>query len=931
MSTSDAHVSQSLAAQFAISDHLSAHNGQGSRLSFEERQSESVSSDRANDPLHTAKGVYITVHGHFYQPPRENPYLDAIERQPSAAPFHDWNERIHFECYRPNAFARILNDRGEVIGIVNNFEFLSFNIGPTLMSWLERYDIETYQRILDADRKSCERLNGHGNAIAQVYNHIIMPLANERDKLTQIRWGKADFRSRFGRDPEGMWLAETAVDYATLEALVAEGIKFIVLAPSQALRCRPLPTTNHPNPTWIEVGGSQIDPTRPYRCYLKSQESVAREWELAARDQGLGEHSELNTPPHQQPTINNYIDIFFYDGPISRDMGFDDNALSSSYHFASRLGQAIRGDHRPSQLIAVATDGETFGHHKGGTEKCLAYSFTHEFPSRGWTVTNFAHYLSINPPDWEVELKPVTAWSCAHGVDRWQDDCGCGGGGQWHQKWRRPLRDALDWLRDQLIKVYEEAGRKLFCDPWQARDEYIQVIRDRSLANVTAFLARHQSHKLCSAEQIDALRLLEMQRHALLMYTSCGWFFEELSRPEGVQILRYAARALELAGDVTGIQLEKEFVRRLGLAPSNIDCFKHGAEVYRQLVKSAQITLKQVAAHYAISSLFTSFAREQQIYCYTAHQLDYQMQRMGALTLAVGQLHLTSEITRESANLVFAVLHLGGWDFHCCIQPFSGRQDYSLVKDCLFEALQQASAAQTIMAMNQMFGNQFYSLQSLFAEERHRIMRLLTQETLTRLDQLYTQVYRDNYGVLMAFHRDELAVPQELQVAAEVALSHRALLSIRALEQESSDWFSEGSQMGLNHLGELEAIAIEATHLRCKFNLPEAKQILERLIVRSLWQLLHNFNPNTCETDLQRLERLIDLGQQMNLGLSLAQAQELYCHCLNQWIVPKCLNPSRTPGAESSPETKSPIKPHHLRLLLQLGQKLSMDVDGFIL
>ncbi|HEY9659721.1 MAG TPA: hypothetical protein V6C65_14790, partial [Allocoleopsis sp.] len=398
------------------------------------------------DPLKTATGVYVTLHGHFYQPPRENPYLNVIERQPSAAPLHDWNERIHYECYRPNAFARVLNDREQVIGIVNNFEYLSFNIGPTLMSWLERHDVEVYQRILAADRKSCERLNGHGNAIAQVYNHIIMPLANERDKYTQIRWGKADFRSRFGRDPEGMWLAETAVDYATLEALVAEGIKFIVLAPSQAQRCRPIPTAEHPHPDWLEVGGSQIDPIQPYRCYLRRSQAAgfnaSLEDQIATNGSEEG-HNDATTPDFP------YIDIFFYDGPISRDMGFND-VLSSSGHLAGRIGQAIRGDHRPAQLIAAATDGETFGHHKGGTEKALAYAFTTEFPQRGWTVTNFAHYLSLNPPTWEVELKPVTAWSCSHGVDRWQADCGCGGGGGWHQQWRKPLRDSLDWLRDQL-------------------------------------------------------------------------------------------------------------------------------------------------------------------------------------------------------------------------------------------------------------------------------------------------------------------------------------------------------------------------------------------------------------------------------------------------------------------------------------------------
>ena len=813
------------------------------------------------NPLDQAIGVYVTVHGHFYQPPRENPYLDAIERQPSAAPFHNWNERIHHECYRPNAFARVLDDRGDIVKIVNNYEYLSFNIGPTLMSWIERYDVEVYQRILEADRKSCARLNGHGNAIAQAYNHMILPLANQRDKQTQIRWGKADFRSHFGRDPEGMWLAETAVDEATVEALIAEGIKFIILAPSQAQRCRPLVTSETSDLSWSEVGGGQIDTTRPYRCFLREGHDRA------------SDACSLESDPVP------YLDIFFYDGPISRDMGFD-SALSSSHNLASRLGQAVRGDHRPAQLIAVATDGETFGHHKSGTEKCLAYAFDEEFSHRGWTVTNFAHYLSLTLPTWEVELKPVTAWSCAHGVDRWQDDCGCGGGGLWNQQWRRPLRDALDWLRDQLIKVYEDAGKKFFRDPWLARDESVQIVRDRTSTHVSGFLAQHQTHKLTSAERTDALRLLEMQRHAMLMYTSCGWFFEELSRPEGTQILRYASRALELAGDVAGVQLQKGFVKRLALAPSNVDFFKNGAEVYRQLVVSAQISFEQVASHYAISSLFTSYSTEERVYCYEAHRLDYQQQRMGSLTLAIGQLQLTSEITRETSHLVFAVLHLGGWDFHCCIQPFVGRRDYASIKETLMGSLKQGSAAQIILAMSQIFGNQSYSLQTLFAEERHRIMQLLTQETLTRLDQLYTQVYRDNYGVLMAFHRDELPVPHELQVAAEIALSHRLLLALRSLEQETSDSASDRLDVSFNHLHELEAIATEANHLHCDLTAIEAKQILERFIQRSLWQLLYGFNSETVDREVQRLERLLDLGQQLRLDLNLAQAQELYLHWL---------------------------------------------------
>ncbi|MEH1835664.1 MAG: DUF3536 domain-containing protein [Nostoc sp.] len=882
---------------------------------------------KETDPLRKANGVYVTVHGHFYQPPRENPYLDAIERQPSAAPFHDWNERIHWECYRPNAFARVLNDRGEVVGIVNNYEYFSFNIGATLMSWLERYDVEVYQRILEADAKSSQRLHGHGNAIAQVYNHIIMPLANERDKYTQIRWGKEDFRSRFGRDPEGMWLAETAVDYATLEALVAEGIRFIILAPSQALRCRPLPTQDHPNPEWIEVGGSQIDSTRPYRCYLKPTLGSSFS-PLSAM--GYAPLEAIATSPKESGTEElPYIDIFFYDGPISRDMGFSDVVYNST-HFAGRIGSAVRGDHRPAQLISVATDGETFGHHKKGTEKTLAYAFTKEFPQQGWTVTNFAHYLSLNSPSWEVELKSVTAWSCAHGVGRWEDDCGCGGEGSiWHQKWRRPLRNALNWLRDQLTEVYAEHGRQLFRDPWQARDEYIQVMRDRSAGNVNRFLARHQTHKLTAAEQVDALRLLEMQRHALLMFTSCGWFFEEISRPEGTQILRYAARALELAGEVAGVQLEKGFVKRLGLAPSNVDDFKHGAEIYRQLVLTAQLGFKQVAAHYAITSLFSnqklietrnSLPRKdatdkqsqryhKKVYCYAANELDYQLQRMGSLTLAVGNLKLVSEITWESEHLVFAVLHLGGWDFHCCIQQFTGRRDYSQLKEKLFGALQQASAAHTILVMTQLFGEEAFNLQNLFAEERHRIMRLLSQETLTRLGQLYTQAYRDNYGVLMAFHRDEIAVPQELQVAADIALGHRCLMTLRWLEQDIAD-----PQKSWNHILELEAIATEAKHLRCRLNIPDGKQMLEQLIARSLWQLLYDAN-DSFNAEIQLLERLIDVGDQLNIDISLQRSQELYFSCLHSQIAPVCVTNLENEGDNQCLQ------------LLKLGKKLAVDVS----
>ena len=823
----------------------------------------------------TDSGIYITIHGHFYQPPRENPYLNAIERQESAAPFHDWNARIHNECYRPNAFSRIERRDGKIVKIVNNYEYMSFNIGPTLLSWIEVHDRNTYQAILDADKRSADRLNGHGNAIAQVYNHIIMPLANWRDKLTQIRWGKADFKERFGREPEGMWLAETAVDYETLEALVLEGIKFIVLAPSQAQRCRPLPTKDNANPAWQEVGGAQIDPTRPYRCHLRRHNTSSS---------NVSELGQFHLPANTDA----YIDVFFYDGPISRDMGFGD-LLGSSSNFAKRLNQAVRNDQRSQQIVSVATDGETFGHHKHFTEKTLSYAFVEEFPQRGWTVTNYAHYLSLFPPTGEAELKSVTAWSCAHGVDRWQGGCTCGGEGSGYQLvWRKPLRDSLNWLRDRLATVYVDIGRKYFNDPWEARDRYIEVLQYSLRDDVAEhspvlakFFEQQCGNKVTSsAQKIDALRLLEMQRHALLMFTSCGWFFEELSRPETVQILRYAARAIELAADVAGVLLEDEFIQRLGKAPSNIPSIKEGESLYRQQVITNRITLGQVAAQYALSSTLGNYGRSQQIYCYQIQQQDYQLQRIGSMSLAIGQINLVSRITQESVNYIFAVLHLGGDDFHCCIQNFTGRREYEEIKATLFKVLKQANTAEVILAMANNFSGEQFNLHHLFAEERHRILRLLADETLTRLDQLYEQVYRDNYGILISFRRDDLPVPPELQVAADIVLNNRLTEELQRLETGAS----------LPNVA-LDAVAIEAINLGCKFTHAEDAKILESYILNQIQLLsqLENIDERSLFNYLNQIEQSLAIALRLNLKLNLNLSQEAFLRYLSERVAPKCL------------------------------------------
>ncbi|HEY9828565.1 MAG TPA: DUF3536 domain-containing protein [Stenomitos sp.] len=901
--------------QFNIAESSGASSAQDHSVPFNWH---SPSEHPTPHPLSTPRdrGVYVALHGHFYQPPRENPYLGAIERQSSAEPFHNWNERICYECYRPNAFARILNEAGEVIEVVNNFEYLSFNIGPTLMRWLEQYDTEVYQRILEADRKSCLRLNGHGNAIAQVYNHIILPLANREDKITQIRWGKRDFQARFGRDPQGMWLAEAAVDYPTLEVLIAEGIRFIILAPSQVERCRPIPPETDPEGLdypWQGVGGGQIDPTQPYRCFLP----------------GGNRNSD-------------FIDVFVYDGPISRDIGFED-ILSSSERLASRLAQAVRHDRESSQLIAIATDGETFGHHKRSTEKALAYGFRYAMPQRGWVITNFSHFLSLHPPTWEVELKPVTAWSCAHGVDRWQDDCGCGGGDVWHQQWRRPLRDALDWLRDQLIEIYVELGSLLFQDPWAARNDYGQVVvakttRESSQATdivaiQNAFLTCHQRHLLSEPEQVNALRLLEMQHNALLMYTSCGWFFEEISRPEGVQILRYAAKAITLAKEIAEIDLEAEFIARLALAPSNVEQFKTGAQVYTQLVLPSQVTLHQVVAHYAMSSLFRPYAEHHTAYCYQAHQLDYETHRMGNLTLAVGQLQITVEDTRETVPIIFAVLHMGGWDFHCVIQKFTGRPYYTALKKVLFEQLQQASVPRLVLAMNQYFGDRYYGIQDLFAEDRHQLLDLLSQATLMRLAQQYTQIYRDNHSLLAAYRQDNLTAPQELLVAAEVALSHRAIQTIQSLMPLEHSITDATYRLQLTQLA---TCILEAEQLGCRLNLDSVVPQLHKLLHRWLWHALYR-NTGPLLRDFCDLLKLV---RRLQLPVPEDRLQELYIQFLQKRWVPHRLplDSATNWGNATSPLPSPSVEPSQfsaehvaqLQPFLQLGRLLCVDMRHWL-
>ncbi|MEP6767077.1 MAG: DUF3536 domain-containing protein, partial [Acidobacteriota bacterium] len=491
---------------------------------------------------------FLCVHGHFYQPPRENPWTGEVGIEATAAPFPNWNERITAECYRPNARPVVVLRDGSPVELPPNYSRMSFNFGPTLLAWLDLHAPDVSASIRRADKESRERFSGHGSAIAQAYNHVILPLANARDKRTQVWWGIRDFEHRFGRSPEGMWLPETAVDLETLEVVAAFGIRFTILAPEQAARVRRV-QDGAAGAGWVDVSGARVDPRRPYRVRLPSGGSIA---------------------------------VFFYDGSASHAIAF--GALSSGGEALAQRLAGLAADAPGPQLLHVATDGETYGHHHRGGEVALAEAFALLEASGFARLTNYGEFLAFHPPDWEAEIVENTAWSCAHGLGRWRDDCTCRTGlkPDWVQVWRGPLRLALDGLRDSLAEVFETESRGIFADPWAARDASIEAILDPSPEAFDDLLRRHASGPLNPEQRDTARRLLEMQRHAMLMYTSCGWFFDDPSGLETTQILRYAARAVELTPPAARMPIETAFLSSLALAPSNDPAAGDARRIYQQ-------------------------------------------------------------------------------------------------------------------------------------------------------------------------------------------------------------------------------------------------------------------------------------------------------------------------------------------------------------
>jgi len=677
---------------------------------------------------------YICIHGHFYQPPRENPWLGEVEIQDDAYPFHDWNERISAECYAPNSASRILDDEKTIVNIVNNYAKLNFNFGPTLLSWMEKHEPETYAAILEADKQSQIRFSGHGSAIAQAYNHIIMPLANSRDKHTQVFWGIQDFSDRFNRAPEGMWLPETAVDLETLEVLAQEDIKFTILSPNQARQIRKIGEKD-----WIEVSDGKIDSKRSYLVQLPSGKSIA---------------------------------VFFYDGPISHDIAFGD-LLKNGELFAQRLLQSFSQKQAESQIVHVATDGESYGHHHRFGDMALAYCLDRIESDKKASLTVYGEFLEKHPPEYEVEIVEKSSWSCGHGVERWRSDCGCHTGQhpEWTQAWRAPLREAMDWLRDQAISLFEKELAGFFRDPWEARNEYIQVVLDRSEKNIESYFSRQQIRDLNRKDETKVLKLLELQRNAMLMYTSCGWFFDEISGIETVQVMKYAGRVLQLVRELNGKDLEPGYIQRISEAPSNDSALRNGAEVYKRFIKPAVLDLLRIGVHYAVSSLFEDYPETIQIGEYTAHSQSCDITESASQKLALGKARIRSDIIWEEEQISYAVLHLGDHNLIGGVRRFTDDQAFSRMQRDIKEAFQQGDIPPLVRLMDRYFGDHNYSLWHLLRDKKRQILNQVLELTLEEAETSLRQIFENHYSIMSALKENNIPLPKAFSTSVEFVLN----------------------------------------------------------------------------------------------------------------------------------------------------------------
>jgi alpha-amylase/alpha-mannosidase (GH57 family) len=785
-------------------------------------------------PAATAPQGYVVIHGHFYQPPRENPWIEQIEVEASAHPYHDWNTRINAECYRPNAAARVYDGQRRILDISNNYEHISFNFGPTLLSWLEVHAPGTYGKILEADRVSLAAL-GHGNAMAQSYNHTILPLDQPRNRETEVIWGLKDFEHRFGRQAAAMWLPETAVNYDVLATLWQQGLKFVILSPYQAKRVRPLAGGD-----WEPVQGHSLDTTQAYRIFLPVRSG----------------------PPGKK----RYLDVFFYNGDVAADLSFGD-LLADSYRLAGRLVETFSPGRLRPQILHVATDGENYGHHKKFGELALAHVLTQVLPPKGFKLSNYATYLEAAPVKMEAELYlgsrgEGSSWSCAHGVARWQENCGCTTGGQptWNQRWRTPLRKSFDFLTEKLAAIFEVQGAQYFRDPWAARNAYVEVILDRSPQVLAQFFSRHGAAALKEADWVPALQLLEMQRHALLMYTSCGWFFADLAGLETVQVIKYAARAMQLGQQFTPEALEEPFLKILERGVSNLPAKGNGRTIYNHQVKPAVVGYPKVVNQWVISWLKD---RERQcphnVYHYRVEPLEVENRTQGSMLFAAGRLDLTSGITTKKQTLAFYTAFLGSYLYRTQVQLNPPLHEFQSLQKEFFQSLED-TPENLIPLMARRLGEAYYSFHDLFREEKLKVFQDLLWQNQEEAAAQISRNFEEARALLKAMAREGLPLPRLYRTLGEITFNRRLVELLRQAEPEPKK---------LPDSEDIAEMVQDAGVMDLKLESGEGAQILGRILQRHLRNLAEKFTTEMAT----RLRQFLSFVSRIPITLEVTEAQ----------------------------------------------------------
>lgn len=830
------------------------------------------------------KDAYIVIHGHFYQPPRENPWLEFVEEEESAHPFHDWNERITLECYRPNGYARVLDEKGRILEIINNYSFINFNFGPTLLTWLEKRFPSVYHKILEGDQESMKRF-GHGNAIAQVYHHIILPLANEKDKETEIWWGIADFEKRFQRKPEAIWLPETAVNTETLKVLIKNGMRYLILSPFQAQRVRPLGGRR-----WTDVSHGRIDTTQPYRWFVKDL-SGKKIWEQ-------------------------FIDIFFYNGVMAKEIAFAD-LLRDGDAFCHRFTQFYQESKGRPQIIHIATDGETYGHHKKFGEMALAYAIEKGFHSVGLEIINYGTFLKRFPPIYEVEIDEGpkgegSSWSCSHGVARWREDCGCSTGGRpgWNQQWRKPLREALDFLREQLSSIFEREGEEIFQDVWKARNGYIEVILNRSEEKVKTFFHQYGLKGLDDKKRIKGLKLLEMQRHALKMYTSCGWFFADLAGVETLLILQHASRAIQLGEEITGQEIEKKFLQLLSEAKSNLPEMGRGDQIYQHFVKPKWVTPEKVVNHFVLSSLWEDEQQRKRIFSYLVERIYDEKVGEGRDLRRIGQVRVISEVIPEPHEFLFGMIPSPNEIFRTWVSEKQEGLSFDRLKERVFENFEK-SEEEIGKIFSSLLGNRILTIRDTLREERKDIFQKLIQKEFDEHCQIYGTLFDQTKQRVEVLSKEGMEIPYEIRIAAEVTLSHRLFEEIKALGRD----FKTTQQRG-----EIDRILQEAKEHHYSLRKEKSLLLLNQILKEKMEALLgdeisvFSYRPEQMEEILA----LIDSARRWDLRISLEEAQNLLGQRLKKGL--EELEKAWWGEGETKPFPTS---------LLPLAEKLGFNIERF--